>query len=65
MLKNTKIVDTQAFNLKCLLCGSKRNKRIKLTTNKANIQHYIAMATITYQGKSNFKNFFGRSCYIS
>ena len=37
MLKNTKIVDTQAFNLKCLLCGSKRNKRIKLTTNKANI----------------------------
>ena len=23
------------------------------------------MATITYQGKSNFKNFFGRSCYIS
>ena len=35
MLKNKKIVDIQAFNLKSLLCGSKRNKRIKLNTNKA------------------------------
>ena len=35
ILKNKKIVDIQAFNLKSLLCGSKRNKRIKLNTNKA------------------------------
>ena len=35
MLKNKKIVDTQAFNLKFLLWGSKRNKIIKLNTNKA------------------------------
>ena len=34
MQKNKKIVDIQAFNLKSLLCGSKRNKRIKLNTNK-------------------------------
>ena len=32
---NKKIVDIQAFNLKSLFCGSKRNKRIKLHTNKA------------------------------
>ena len=30
MLKNKKIVDMQVFNHKSLLCGSKRNKRIKL-----------------------------------
>ena len=35
MLKNKKVVDIQAFNLKSLLCGSKRNKRMKLNTNKA------------------------------
>ena len=35
MLKIKKIVDIQAFNLESLLCGSKRNKRIKLNTNKA------------------------------
>ena len=33
MLKNKKIVDIQAFNLKSFLCGSKKNKRIKLNTN--------------------------------
>ena len=32
MLKNQKIVDIQAFTR---LCGSKRNRRIKLNTNKA------------------------------
>ena len=35
MLKNKKIVKIQAFNLKSLLCGNKRNERIKLNTNKA------------------------------
>ena len=35
ILKNKKIIDIQAFNLKSLLFGSKRNKRIKLNTNKA------------------------------
>ena len=35
MLKNKKIVDIQVFNLKSFLCGSKKNKRIKLNTNKA------------------------------
>ena len=35
MLKNKKIVDIQAFNLKSFLRGTKRNKRIKLNTNKA------------------------------
>ena len=34
MLKNKKIVDVQAFNLKSLLCGSKSNNRIKLNTNE-------------------------------
>ena len=34
-LKNKKIVDMRAFDLKSLLCGSKRNKIIKLNTNKA------------------------------
>ena len=34
-LKNNKIVDIQVFNLKSFLCGSKKNKRIKLNTNKA------------------------------
>ena len=62
MLKNKKIVDIQAFNLKSLLCGSKRNKRIKLITNKAII---FSVATITYQGKSNLKKFFGGNHYIS
>ena len=32
MLKNQKIVDIQAFTR---LCGSKRNRRIKLNTNEA------------------------------
>ena len=35
MLKNKMIVDIQVFNLKSLLCGRKRNARIKLNTNKA------------------------------
>ena len=35
MLKNKKIVDIQAFNLKSFLCGSKWNKSIKLNKNKA------------------------------
>ena len=35
MLKNKKIVDIQVFNLKSFLCGSKKNKSIKLNTNKA------------------------------
>ena len=35
MLKNKKIVDTQAFNVISLLCGSKRNKKVKLDSNKA------------------------------
>ena len=30
MRKNKKIVDMQVFNHKSFLCGSKRNKRIKL-----------------------------------
>ena len=30
-------LDIQAFNLKSFLCGSKRNKKTKLNTNKANI----------------------------
>ena len=34
MLKNKKVVDIQGFNLESLLCGSKRNNRIKLNTNK-------------------------------
>ena len=34
-LKNNKIVDIQVFNLKSFLCGNKKNKRIKLNTNKA------------------------------
>ena len=34
MLKN-KIVHIQAFNLKSLLCGNEKNKRIKLNTNTA------------------------------
>ena len=34
MLKNKKVVDVQGFNLESLLCGSKRNNRIKLNTNK-------------------------------
>ena len=62
MLKN-KIVDTQAFNLKSLFCGSKRNKRIKLNTNKAII--FSQVATINYRGKSNLKKFFGGNHYIS
>ena len=33
MLKNKKVAEIQAFNLKSLLCGSKRNNRIKLNTN--------------------------------
>ena len=61
MLKNKKIVDIQAFNLKSLLCGSKRNKRIKLNTNKA----IIFSHTITYQGKSDLKKLFGGNRYIS
>ena len=35
ILKNKKIVEIQAFNRKSLLCGCKRNNRIKLNTNKA------------------------------
>ena len=35
ILKIKKIVDIQAFNLESFLCGSKRNKKIKLNTNKA------------------------------
>ena len=35
MLKNKKTVGIQAFNLKSLLYGSKKNDRIKLNTNKA------------------------------
>ena len=54
-------LDIQAFNLKSLLCGSKRNKRIKLNTNKA----IIFSHTITYQGKSDLKKFFGGNRYIS
>ena len=37
ILKNKKSVDIQAFNLKSILCGSKRYKKIKLNINKANI----------------------------
>ena len=37
MPKNKKIIDMQAFNLRSLLRGSKRNKRIKLNTDKENI----------------------------
>ena len=33
MLKNKTNVHIEAFNPKSLLCGSKRNKRIKLNTN--------------------------------
>ena len=61
MLKNKKIVDILAFNLKSLSCGSKRNKRIKLNTNKA----IIFSHTITYQGMSDLKKFFGGNRYIS
>ena len=35
ILKNKKIDEIQAFDLKSLLCASKRNNRIKLNTNKA------------------------------
>ena len=49
MLTNKNIVDIQVFNLKCLLCGS---------------NHIFAVATITYQGKSNLKKFFGGNHYI-
>ena len=28
-------------------------------------QSYFTIATITYQGKSNLKKFFGGNCYIS
>ena len=61
MLKNEKIVDIQAFNLKSLLVGSKRNKRIKLNTNKAIKFHN----RYHYQGESNLKKLFGGNRYIS
>ena len=32
--KSKKIVKAQAFNVKSLLCGGKRNNKIKLNTNK-------------------------------
>ena len=35
MLNNITIFEIQALNLKFLLCGNKRNNRIKLNTNKA------------------------------
>ena len=35
ILKNKKIDEIQAFDLKSLLCASKRDNRIKLNTNKA------------------------------
>ena len=35
MLNNITIFEIQALNLKFLLCGNKRNNRIKLNTNKS------------------------------
>ena len=62
MLKNKKITDIQAFNIKSFLCRSKRSKRIKLNTNK---QSYFRKCSLTYQGKYNLKKFFGETRYIS
>ena len=59
MLKN-KIVDTQAFNLKSLLCGSKRNKRIKLNTNKAIIFSQCLLLLI----RSNLKSSLLETVYL-
>ena len=65
MLNSKKIVEIQAFDLKSLLCGSKRNKKIKLNTNSSCI---FTIATISYQVnqsyQSNLKKFFGRNLYI-
>ena len=47
MLKNKKIVDIQAFNLKPLLCRSKRKKRIKLNTNKAIIFSQLLLISLS------------------
>ena len=39
MVNNKEIVEIRAFNLKSLLCDSKRNNRIKSSTNKATVFH--------------------------
>ena len=60
---NKKIVDIQAFNLKSLFCGSKRNKRIELHTNKAIMFSQSLLLLIRVSLIS--KKFFDENRYIS
>ena len=55
ILKNKKNVHIEAFNPKSLLCGSKRNKRIKLNTNKAIIfsQSLLLLMRVSLTWKSS------------
>ena len=63
ILKSKKIVQIPAFNLQFLLCGSNSNNRIKLNANKTMV--FSKSLLLLYQSKSNLKNFFGGSRYIS
>ena len=55
ILKNKKNVHIEAFNPKSLLCGSKRNKRTKLNTNKAIIfsQSLLLLMRVSLTWKSS------------